>query len=212
MLLYLALNLSVDLTLVCSAPVYWRCSLWNKGLLLSKGTLSYSLLSVKSILQYMENTPIDIKIEPISTNFRRKRKKIQILSNLLRHDQMGKKPSHATVPLTPVFVASLRYSWLFGFCISMVPFLLLVQHCREYWIIHRAPYFLAVEWFGSSATPYPPLSSVSSAGDTQEDCESETTLLTGEGGGWRGRAWSRIIRPQERLVLYKSFNTLCATA
>ncbi len=125
------------------------------------------------------------KIERISTNFRRKPKKIQFLSNLLRHDQMGKKPSHATVPLTPVFVASLRYSWLFGFCISMVPFLLLIKHCSEYWIIHRGPCFLVVEWFGSSATPYTPLSSVSSAGDTQEECERETSLLTG-GGGVKG--------------------------
>jgi hypothetical protein len=31
---------------------------------------------------------------------------------------------------------------------------------------------------------YPPLSSVTSAGDTQEDCERETTLLTG--GGMKG--------------------------
>jgi hypothetical protein len=32
-------------------------------------------------------------------------------------------------------------------------------------------------------------------------------LLTGDGGvGGRGLAWSRIIRPQESLVLYKSFN------
>jgi hypothetical protein len=28
--------------------------------------------------------------------------------------------------------------------------------------------------------------------------------------GW-GRAWSPILRPQERLVLYISFNTLCST-
>ncbi len=33
-------------------------------------------------------------------------------------------------------------------------------------------------------------------------------MLTGDGGG-RGWARSRIIRPQERLVPYKSFNTLC---
>jgi hypothetical protein len=38
---------------------------------------------------------------------------------------------------------------------------------------------------------------------TGSSCVS--SLLTGEG---RGRAWSRIIRPQERLGLYKSFNPL----
>jgi hypothetical protein len=32
-------------------------------------------------------------------------------------------------------------------------------------------------------------------------------LLTGEGG--KGYAWSRIMRPQESMVLYKSLNTLC---
>ncbi len=36
-----------------------------------------------------------------------------------------------------------------------------------------------------------------------------SSLLTGDGGGGRGRAWSRIIRPQESLALYKSFNPLC---
>ncbi len=30
----------------------------------------------------------------------------------------------------------------------------------------------------------------------------------GERGGRRGRAWSRILRPQESLALFKSFNTL----
>ncbi len=39
------------------------------------------------------------QIEPITMNFRPKPKKIQILTHLPRHDQMGKKPSHATVPL-----------------------------------------------------------------------------------------------------------------
>jgi hypothetical protein len=29
------------------------------------------------------------------------------------------------------------------------------------------------------------------------------------GEGERGWAWSRIIRPQESLVICKSFNTLC---
>jgi hypothetical protein len=33
-----------------------------------------------------------------------------------------------------------------------------------------------------------------------------STLLTERGGG----VWSRFIRPQENLALYKSFNTLCS--
>ncbi len=40
---------------------------------------------------------------PISTNFRPKPKKNQILIHLPRHDQMGKKTSHATVPLNTIY-------------------------------------------------------------------------------------------------------------
>jgi hypothetical protein len=39
------------------------------------------------------------KSEPISTNFRPNSKKFLILNHLTGHDRMGKKPSHATVPL-----------------------------------------------------------------------------------------------------------------
>jgi hypothetical protein len=35
------------------------------------------------------------------------------------------------------------------------------------------------------------------------------SLLTGKGGSGGGRLWSRIIRAQEGLVLYKSFNPRC---
>ncbi len=56
-------------------------------------------------------------------------------------------------------------------------------------MIYRGPDFLAVIWCGSSPPPPP-----------------RDTLLTGEGG--RGWARSQIIRPQEILVLYRSFNTL----
>ncbi len=68
------------------------------------------------------------------------------------------------------------------------------------------PGFLAVVRFGSSPTPSPPLPSVSSTGGTQKDWERDTSC-------WRERvrrgwARNRIIRPQESLVLYKSFNTL----
>jgi hypothetical protein len=68
-------------------------------------------------------------------------------------------------------------------------------------MIYRGPGFLAILWFGSSP---PPLPSVSSTGDTQEDWEKKPTWW--QKGGGRGR--SRIIRPQESLVLFKSFNTL----
>jgi hypothetical protein len=67
---------------------------------------------------------------------------------------------------------------------------------REYWMIYRGPGFLAVLWFGSSKSP-PPLPSVRSTGDTQED------LLTGE----EGRRRSQIIRQRESLVLYKNIQS-----
>ncbi len=51
----------------------------------------------------------------------------------------------------------------------------------------------------------PPLTSVSWTGHTQEDWERETICWREWG---RGRAWSRIIRPKESLVLYESFNPL----
>ncbi len=122
----------------------------------------------------------------------------------------AKKPSHATVPLTTVFVApaSQRYSWLFGFCISMVPFLLLIEHCSEYWIINRGQCFLAGRMIWLFGHPLSP-SLVSKLGRRHTGrLRKRDNLADGRGGGWRGRAWSRIIRPQESLVLYKSFNTL----
>jgi hypothetical protein len=64
--------------------------------------------------------------------------------------------------------------------------------------------FLAVIIFGSSPIPFPP--SVSSACDTQDDWERETTCWQKRGKGGRGR--SQIILRRESLVLYKSFNTL----
>ncbi len=66
----------------------------------------------------------------------------------------------------------------------------------------RGSVFLAVVWLGSSPTPFPPITSVSSNSDTQEDWERETTCsgetgLGGEGGGWAKsydskKAWSSI--------------------
>ncbi len=70
---------------------------------------------------------------------------------------------------------------------------------------------LSVVCFGSSPTPSPPLSLplASLTGDTQKVWERETTCW----GKSRTRGWarSRIIRPQESLILNKSFNTLWVT-
>ncbi len=55
----------------------------------------------------------------------------------------------------------------------------------------------------------PPLPSVSLTGDICTGrLRKRDNLLTGE--GVRGQAKSRIIRPQESLVLDESFNTLCS--
>ncbi len=61
---------------------------------------------------------------------------------------------------------------------------------------YRGTGFLVVVWFGSLSTPSHPLLSVSSNGDTEEDCKRET------GRGGRG------AETYDRQVLYKSFNTL----
>ncbi len=72
-----------------------------------------------------------------------------------------------------------------------------------------------IEWFEEDwafsrsyelAPPPPPLASVNSTGDTQEDWEKRETTFWWEG---RRKRWGRsqIIRRRESLVLYKSFNT-----
>ncbi len=62
----------------------------------------------------------------------------------------------------------------------------------KYGLFYRGPGFLAVVWFGSSPTPLPhTFPSVSSTGDTHKR-EKERQVADG-----RGRARSRIIRPQE---------------
>jgi hypothetical protein len=69
----------------------------------------------------------------------------------------------------------------------------------EYCMIYKGPGFLAVARFGSSPTPSPPpLISLLSVSDTQEDWERESTC-------WWKRGWGRsqIIRRRESLVLYK---------
>ncbi len=71
-------------------------------------------------------------------------------------------------------------------------------------MIYRGPDFLTVVWFGSSPTLSPPPSL-----DWRHTgrLRKRDNLLTGAGGGeeW---ACSRIILPQESLVLYISSNTL----
>ncbi len=76
---------------------------------------------------------------------------------------------------------------------------------RQDWMINRGPGFLAVIWFGSTPTPFP-LSHQQVATLSQSSCVSLIELTDGRGG--REWAWSRIIRPQESLAFYKSFNTL----
>ncbi len=55
------------------------------------------------------------------------------------------------------------------------------------------------------ALPLPPLSRQQVA----SSCVSLVQITDGRG---RGRAWSQIVRPQESLVAYESFNTLCQKA
>jgi hypothetical protein len=86
------------------------------------------------------------------------------------------------------------------------PFINLKSALSEYWMIYRGPGFLAVVWFGSTPTSFPPLPSPT--------CFSFSVLLCVASPaywGERGRAWSRIIRPQKSWALYKWFNTLSSS-
>ncbi len=76
-----------------------------------------------------------------------------------------------------------------------------------YWFLEDKP-FLPSYYLASSPTP-PPLSSVSSPGDTKEARERETAYWRERGviGVWEEP--NQIIRRRESLVFYKSFNTLC---
>jgi hypothetical protein len=60
--------------------------------------------------------------------------------------------------------------------------------------------------FAPPPTPFLPLPSVSSTGDTQEDWERETSWRERGAEGVGGR--SQTMRRRESQVLYKSFNTL----
>jgi hypothetical protein len=74
-------------------------------------------------------------------------------------------------------------------------------------MIYRGTGFLAAVWFGSSATPSPPLPSLSSTDDVQKDWEIGTTCWREGGGGGRG---AELYDPKKP-GLYKSFNTLWLT-
>ncbi len=66
-----------------------------------------------------------------------------------------------------------------------------------------------IQWFiEGQAHPLPPFfrHQVVSLYRSSVCRRRRSSLLTGKGRGW---AWSQIIRPQEILTLYKSFNTLC---
>jgi len=78
-------------------------------------------------------------------------------------------------------------------------------------MIYRGPGFLAVVWFGSLPTPFShPLSLVSKLDWRNTGrLRKRDTLLTGEGGGYRGEG-GQIIRKWKGLVLYESINTLWA--
>ncbi len=77
----------------------------------------------KNILQYMGNTPIDIKLSLSRRIFDQNQNKFQILNHHSIHDRIGKNQSHATVPLrTSRLRRSIFEGWLvyvdslFEFC------------------------------------------------------------------------------------------------
>ncbi len=77
---------------------------------------------------------------------------------------------------------------------------------REYWMIYRLSGFLAIVRIGSSVSTCTPSPVRKLDRRHTERLRKRDNLLIGEGGmGW---ARGQITRPQESLVLYKSFNTL----
>jgi hypothetical protein len=84
-------------------------------------------------------------------------------------------------------------------------------------LTNKSPHAERMEWFVEDqaflrfhARPPPPLPVSKLYLFISLSVCRRSSLLTGGGGGWkRGRAWSRIIRAQESLGFYKSFNPLC---
>ncbi len=75
---------------------------------------------------------------------------------------------------------------------------------REYWMIHRGPGFLVVEWFGTPPTTPPVL--------PWTRCLSFSVFLSVAGQAYwqeKGRE-AKLCEPRVSLVLYISFNTLWA--
>ncbi len=72
-------------------------------------------------------------------------------------------------------------------------------------MIYRGPGFLAVVWYGSPPLPLSPSCPSEARPATTRKTEKEEKLLTGEG---KGVGEEQIIRQQQSLVFYKSFNTL----
>jgi hypothetical protein len=102
-----------------------------------------------------------------------------------------------TLPLPP-FVSKLSERWTLG------PVLCAGGGCvcvcvREYWI-YRGP-----GWFYSTTPLSPPLPSAICLSFSVCLCVAGPAYWGDRGRGW---AWSRIIRQQRSLALYKSFNTL----
>ncbi len=81
-------------------------------------------------------------------------------------------------------------SFNFGKMITLNCFKTLPGSSREYWMIPKGPGFLAVVWFGSSPTPFPPLLSASCLFFLSLPVCRRSSLLTGEGGGGGGGAKS----------------------
>jgi hypothetical protein len=74
-------------------------------------------------------------------------------------------------------------------------------------MIYRGPSFLACgRMIRLHAHPLPPSTLSKVDRRLTGRLRKRDKLLTGEGR--RGWAWSRIVRQQESLALYKSFNTL----
>ncbi len=85
----------------------------------------------------------------------------------------------------------------------------LIVASREYRMIYRWPVFLVVVWLDSSPTPLPPLPSVSSTSDTQEDWKRETTSWHERGGEGYGRGAKSYDRKIAWSVINHSILSAC---